>query len=556
MQNEIYIPNILRRENIRKLNPSDQESITDIPYILNFNMKDDTHLNAMMNFQLATLLENIMIFDKVYLDIMDFPVIVDMLYKIDKDITIQLLKNGNLSFINMNEIIIATHKINNNRYSLAFMSTGNSLYIDNIQKLKEILFKSFTYKKEIIPYLKIILDNSKYIDFDYKSIGKMLVDLTNEELKAATYLPLGINENYVINKQNKGVFDAICQVIRDETIASIFKINTVYHDDILREISKIRFKKYHHYVNDDFEKLMYLNDIPDIRLLYLDGFLSLADIIKLKNSNEFKVLQKWIFTHQGSVDVIKDFYLLTKKQSKLDSIPVKTIRFLATTLAGVINPIVGTGASIVDTFGIDKFKGLTPNMFFDKLSKNIKKSKTNKSEKKEIIVPIRDSINIDLTEQKIKENEKNICKKLDDYAHQILKCRNSNELISLFDEARKLLPDTPHTFGIIKCYGKCIKNATMLNKKICYDFIYSIENIINSYSIEDEFIYIFKDIYLYVLINGLHFGYDNIISKRLLNLIKHNDSIKLQFENIIQKLERCPDTSSKKLLYKCKKYIL
>lgn len=556
MQNEIYIPNILRRENIRKLNPSDQESITDIPYILNFNMKDDTHLNVMMNFQLATLLENIMIFDKVYLDIMDFPVIVDMLYKIDKDITIQLLKNGNLSFINMNEIIIATHKINNNRYSLAFMSTGNSLYIDNIQKLKEILFKSFTYKKEIIPYLKIILDNSKYIDFDYKSIGKMLVDLTNEELKAATYLPLGINENYVINKQNKGVFDAICQVIRDETIASIFKINTVYHDDILREISQIRFKKYHHYVNDDFEKLMYLNDIPDIRLLYLDGFLSLADIIKLKNSNEFKVLQKWIFTHQGSVDVIKDFYLLTKKQSKLDSIPVKTIRFLATTLAGVINPIVGTGASIVDTFGIDKFKGLTPNMFFDKLSKNIKKSKTNKSEKKEIIVPIRDSINIDLTEQKIKENEKNICKKLDDYAHQILKCRSSNELISLFDEARKLLPNTPHTFEIIKCYGKCIKNATMLNKKICYDFIYSIENIINSYSIEDEFIYIFKDIYLYVLINGLHFGYDNIISKRLLNLIKHNDSIKLQFENIIQKLERCPDTSSKELLYKCKKYIL
>ena len=53
----------------------------------------------------------------------------------------------------------------------------------------------------------------------------------------------------VINKQNKGIFDAICQVIRDETIASIFKINTVYHDDILREISQIRFKKYHHYIN-------------------------------------------------------------------------------------------------------------------------------------------------------------------------------------------------------------------------------------------------------------------------------------------------------------------
>ena len=243
MQNEIYIPNLLRRENIRKINESDKESITDIPYILNFNLKDDLHLNTMMHFQLATLLENIMIFDKVYLDIMDFPVIVDMLYKIDKNITIQLLKNGNLSFINMNEIIIATHKIKDNRYSLAFMSTGNSLYIDNIQKLERILFNSFKYKEELIPYLGLILKNAKDVNFDSKSIGKMLVDLTNEELKSDTYLPLGINHNYVINKQNKGIFDAICQVIRDETIASIFKINTVYHDDILREISQIRFKK-------------------------------------------------------------------------------------------------------------------------------------------------------------------------------------------------------------------------------------------------------------------------------------------------------------------------
>ena len=282
MQNEIYIPNLLRRENIRKINESDKESITDIPYILNFNLEDDLHLNTMMHFQLATLLENIMIFDKVYLDIMDFPVIVDMLYKIDKNITIQLLKNGNLSFINMNEIIIATHKIKDNRYSLAFMSTGNSLYIDNIQKLERILFNSFKYKEDLIPYLGLILENAKDVNFDSKSIGKMLVDLTNEELKSDTYLPLGINHNYVINKQNKGIFDAICQVIRDETIASIFKINTVYHDDILREISQIRFKKYHHYINDDFEKLMYLNDIPDIRLLYLNGYLSLKDIIKLK----------------------------------------------------------------------------------------------------------------------------------------------------------------------------------------------------------------------------------------------------------------------------------
>lgn len=557
MQNEIYIPNLLRSENIRKINSNDEESITDIPYFLNFNLQDDLHLNAMMNFQLGTLLENIMLFDKVYLDILDFPVVVDMLYKLDKDITIQLLKSGNLSFINMNEIIIASHKMRDNKYSLAFMSTGNNLYIDNIQKLELVLFKNFKYKSDLIPYFKAILNNAKDIHFDSKSIGKMLVDLTNEELKSDAYISFGINHNYVINKQNKGIFDAICQVVRDETIASIFKINTVYHDDILREISQIRFKKYHHYINDDFEKLMYLNDIPDIRLLYLNGNLSLKDIMKLKNSNEFKVLKEWIFTNQGKADVVKDFYLLTQRQSKLDSIPVKTIRLLATTLAGVINPIVGTGASIIDTFGIDIFKGLTPNMFFDKLSRNIKKNnlktKIDESEKKEIIVPIRNSIEIDLTEQKILDNEKNICKKLNQYANEILESKDSNELISIFNKAKSILPKTPHTFEIIKSYGRCINSATTIDKQICYDFIYSLDNIICTYSKDDEFISIFKSIYVCVLVHGLHFGYDKIVTEKLISLIQHDNYMKIQFEDIIKQLENKSDIPSRELLHKCKK---
>ena len=455
----------------------------------------------------------------------------------------------------MNEIIIATHKIRDNKYSLAFMSTGNSLYIDNIQKLESVLFTCFENKDNLKPYLKTILNNAKDIHFDSKKIGRMLVNLTNEELKSDTYLPLGINHNYVINKQNKGIFDAICQVVRDETIASIFKINTVYHDDILREISQIRFKKYHHYINDDFEKLMYLNDIPDIRLLYLNGYLSLKDIIKLKNSNEFKALQKWILTHQGKADVVKDFYLLTQNQSKLDSIPVRTIRLLATTLVGVINPIVGTGASIIDTFGIDIFKGLTPDMFFDKLSKNIKKNnlklKTNESKRQEIMVPIRSSIKIDLTEQKILDNEKNICKKLDQYANQILKSKDFDELINLFNMAKSILPETPHTFEIIKSYGKCINSVTTLDKKMCHDFIYSLEYIINTYPEDDEFISIFKSVYVCVLVNGLYFGYDNIVCKRLLPLIQHNNYLKLQFEDIIKQLENNSNTSSKELLNKC-----
>ena len=99
---------------------------------------------------------------------------------------------------------------------------------------------------------------------------------------------------------------------------------------------------------------------------------------------------------------------------------------------------------------------------------------------------------------------------------------------------------------------RCINSATTLDKNICYDFICSLDNIINTYSKDDEFISIFKSIYVCVLVHGLHFGYDNIVSKRLLTLIKHNSYLKLQFENIIQQLESNSNTSSKELLYKCK----
>lgn len=43
-----------------------------------------------------------------------------------------------------------------------------------------------------------------------------------------------LNKNYSINESNKGIFDAICQVIRAESICSVFKIDSIDFSDIIR----------------------------------------------------------------------------------------------------------------------------------------------------------------------------------------------------------------------------------------------------------------------------------------------------------------------------------
>lgn len=128
-----------------------------------------------------------------------------------------------------------------------------------------------------------------------------------------------LNKNYSINESNKGIFDAIC---------SVFKIDSIDFSDIVLEISKVRLKQYRT-IDDNFDSLLSLNNIPDIFLLYLEDNLSISDIMKLRSTSEFKAFKQWFFDNKDKPtesELIKAYYLATKQQSKLDSIPVRTYR--------------------------------------------------------------------------------------------------------------------------------------------------------------------------------------------------------------------------------------
>ena len=108
--NEIYIPNVFRYENIRTNNY--EEVVSNIPYFIDFDLNDEKQFSAMKNFELANIIENILLFDRVYVDPIILPILIDLMYEQDYKGTIKLIKKGYISFIDYQDMSVSASKSN------------------------------------------------------------------------------------------------------------------------------------------------------------------------------------------------------------------------------------------------------------------------------------------------------------------------------------------------------------------------------------------------------------------------------------------------------------
>ena len=100
---DIYMPNMFRRENFRKT--IDNQFSTNIPYFLDFDMDNPLHFETLIQVEISKILENIMLFERVFVDLLDFPIIVKKMLELDVKATYDILRKGYLSFIN-NDLIV------------------------------------------------------------------------------------------------------------------------------------------------------------------------------------------------------------------------------------------------------------------------------------------------------------------------------------------------------------------------------------------------------------------------------------------------------------------
>ncbi len=127
-----------------------------------------------------------------------------------------------------------------------------------------------------------------------------------------------------------------------------------------------------------FANLRELAEIPDIGEGILTNQVSVADIIKLKNTSDGEQFRKWF--HETCSDnpevAAREYCKILRQVPKVQSLPARVIRFLTANLTGflpfgaVLSPAVGT----VNSFFIDRwFRGPSPKYFLDSLGKLINK---------------------------------------------------------------------------------------------------------------------------------------------------------------------------------------
>ena len=122
---------------------------------------------------------------------------------------------------------------------------------------------------------------------------------------------------------------------------------------------------------DGFQRLLDLTDMPDIAAAVSGGFLSLPDVIEIRQTKHAAEFRQWLRTAspQDARDLERAFVASVSRPTLTDSLPLKALRFVITTAAGLVLPVAGgIVVSAVDSFVVDRWlQGFSPTMFLDDL---------------------------------------------------------------------------------------------------------------------------------------------------------------------------------------------
>lgn len=121
---------------------------------------------------------------------------------------------------------------------------------------------------------------------------------------------------------------------------------------------------------EKFQRLLELENIPDIRPIVAAGDVSVQEIWKLRRRKEARRFRKWLREAEpvNARDLEKAYVAALGKSSVYASLPARIIRFILTTAVGAVEPISGTIAGATDSFFIEKWlEGYSPRLFLERI---------------------------------------------------------------------------------------------------------------------------------------------------------------------------------------------
>lgn len=404
---DIYLPNLLRIENYKTGNSTIDSTI---PYFMEFNLDDNKEFQALISYQISNILEKIVLFDRIYLDLLELPVFIKELASLDIEAAKYILNKGLISYIDIKDIRISTmtecrnsfdnYTTNKNKYTLVAYGRLNVLpaTLIDFENYIHSFIKDDDFFNKLKPSLKKVFDARKKLNC--KIDEKDMVDRLHNMLKSGVFskVGIGLNSYYFITDKNRNIYNLICRFYRDNYITEKSEIYTYYFDDTIEALSTLINNKKFIY-DEEFFSISDINKLPDLRLMILSGNLNIKDIVKIIKNKHISNFRKWFFNIADNGDEIeKEFVALLKNR---ESIPVKMVRFIIPNIAGFI-PIYGSIAGIaldtLDTFLVDKLLQNSTCKFIDNYTGIINKKEFNNKQNtqlEKIYIPIKNEIEID-----------------------------------------------------------------------------------------------------------------------------------------------------------------
>jgi hypothetical protein len=136
---------------------------------------------------------------------------------------------------------------------------------------------------------------------------------------------------------------------------------------------------------EKFQEIIF-GDARALREAINNGEINIRDALReIRKATKFK---EWLTKQNPTADLIKEYYKESTKESFIDKLPAKSIRWAIFTglgfaidaiIPGSVGKVAGTTLSALDAFYIDKLiKGWNPTCFIEENMKSLLKDDTKK----------------------------------------------------------------------------------------------------------------------------------------------------------------------------------
>lgn len=259
--------------------------------------------------------------------------------------------------------------------SLSWMSKSevNKLHVRVISNTSEFYFENDDFKKNVA--------NESYLDAQQTPfIREQIIEhyKSNSPINLAHLPEVEVNQMRVSGIDE--INDAVDLVLRVAEVNMEIEIAATVNgadiftsaktEDILN--SKLQRARSGQESTKGLTQLFELTNLPNIELVVANNKLPFSDVWSVRSSKNATKFREWFRKArvEDARDIEKAYVDSLSKIPSVASLPTKTLRFVVTAVAGLLEPFTGLVTGAVDNFFLEKWlSGYNPRLFIDEMRK-------------------------------------------------------------------------------------------------------------------------------------------------------------------------------------------